>query len=174
VARLFVAVRPPPDVLEVVAALPRPDEPGVRWVPASQWHVTVRFLGEADEDAADAAVRRVPALLADGGGGSPAIEAVLGPAVSRLGRSVVCIPVAGLDALAAAVADATATVGEPVDPRPFTGHLTLARLRNRGSCRLAGTKVSARFPVPEIELVRSTLGSAGARHEVLTVVALAD
>lgn len=168
-ARLFVAVRPPPEVLDVVATLPRPDEAGARWVPPAQWHITLRFFGDADPDEAADVLRRVPGAL---GAAADGIEAVLGPAVSRLGRSVVCIPVAGLDGLAAAVRDATATIGEPVDPRPFAGHLTLARLRGRGSCGLAGTRVSARFAVREVELVASTLGSAGAVHEVRAVVPL--
>jgi 2'-5' RNA ligase len=135
----------------------------VRWVPPEQWHLTLRFLGEADEDVA---ARALEALRA-----TPA-TAVLGPRVSRLGRDVVCLPVAGLDALAAAVADATAAVGEPPDRR-FSGHLTLARLRRRAACGVTGTAFRATFPVDHVALVRSTLDAGGARHEVVRRVALA-
>lgn len=163
-ARLFVAAPPSPGVrAELLEALPRPDEPGVRWVPPDQWHVTLRFLGEADPEAAVGALRRVRA--------EPAV-AELGPRVSRLGRSVVCLPVAGLDAVADAVALATADVGEPLD-RPFSGHLTLARLRHRAACGVTGTALSARFPVDEVALVASTLGPGGATHEVVATVPLA-
>ena len=56
-SRLFVAVVPPDDVLEAVAALPRPVEPGVRWTRPDTWHVTLRFLGDrVDEGAAVAAL----------------------------------------------------------------------------------------------------------------------
>ena len=48
VARLFLAVWPPAPVVERLRSLPRPDEPGVRWVPPTNWHVTVRFFGDAE------------------------------------------------------------------------------------------------------------------------------
>ena len=89
--------------------------------------------------------------------------------MSRLGRNVVCLPVRGLEALAAAVAEATAGVGDPPDPRPFAGHLTLARLRDRAACGLAGARLVARFNVREVELVRSVLGAGGPSYETLLV-----
>jgi 2'-5' RNA ligase len=156
--RLFVAAWPPDEVLDLLETLPRPLDPGVRWTRRDQWHVTLRFLGAADPDAAAAALASVHA---------PFAEAVLGPLTARLGRSVVVVPVAGLAALAGAVAAATAEVGEPPDPRPFAGHLTLARLRQRPACRVAGFRFSACFGVTEIHLVRSRLDRGGARYEVL-------
>jgi 2'-5' RNA ligase len=168
VPRLFVAVRPPAAVLDRLHALERADQPGVRWVPPAQWHVTLRFLGEADLDAAVAAVRGLGAHLDDV---DRPVAVELGPRVSRLGRSVVCLPAHGLDALAAAVAAATAGIGEPPDPRPYAGHLTLARLRGRAACGIAGEPFSARFEVGEVELVRSTLASTGATHEVVATAA---
>ena len=50
VARLFIAVYPPPEVVASLAALPHDGDAGVRWVPPDQYHVTVRFLGSADVD----------------------------------------------------------------------------------------------------------------------------
>jgi 2'-5' RNA ligase len=168
-ARLFVAVRPPASVLTRIADLPRPPETGVRWVPAEQWHVTVRFLGEADLDAVAGALERAAPELRSW----PPVEALVGPRVSRLGRQVICLPVSGLEDLAEVVARATADLGEPPDPRPFRGHVTLARLRHRGSCRLAGHPLSERFAVTELELVSSVLGRDGARHEVVQAYPLA-
>jgi 2'-5' RNA ligase len=156
--RLFVAAWPPEEVLDLLAALPRPEEAGVRWTRRDQWHVTLRFLGRADPDVAGVALAGVR---------SPVAEAVLGPLTARLGRSVVVAPVAGLDALAEAVVASTAAVGEPPDPRPFTGHVTLARLRGRPACGVTGFRCSARFTVREVLLVRSHLHQEGARYEVL-------
>ena len=93
----------------------------------------------------------------------PRAAAALGPRVSRLGRDVVCLPVTGLDELAAAVAAASDGLGEPPG-RPFVGHLTLARLRQRAACGLTGTPVDLVVPVDEVVLVRSTLGPQGAVH----------
>jgi len=163
VSRLFVAVDPPDDVrrtlLEVV---PRPHEPGVRWTRPEQWHVTLRFLGDADEREVEAALHQLGARRA---------TAVLGPRVARLGRTVVCLPVAGLDELASAVETATAEVGE-APGRRFQGHLTLARLGPRSACGVTGARVSATFEVDAVRLYRSTLHPDGARHEVVTEVAL--
>jgi RNA 2',3'-cyclic 3'-phosphodiesterase len=156
--RLFVAAYPPEAVLDLLETLPRPVDPAVRWTTRDQWHVTLRFLGGADPDEAAAALAAVEA---------PGAEAVLGPRTARLGRFVVVVPVAGLDRLAAAVVGATAAIGEPADPRPFTGHLTVGRLRDRPACGVAGARVEARFPVGEIHLVRSVLRPDGARHAII-------
>lgn len=164
VARLFVAVWPPPAVAAALEDLPRPDEPGVRWVPAGSWHVTLRFLGPAPLDRAAAAL--------DGLRASPAVAEV-GPAVSRLGRSVLCLPVGGLDDLAATVAQATADVGQPPDPRPFAGHVTLARLRRRGACGVAGQPFRASFEVGEVALVRSRTTHEGPVYTTVRRVPLA-
>jgi hypothetical protein len=46
--RLFVAVRPPPHVVALLAALERPAVPGVRWSVPEQWLVKLRPLGHVD------------------------------------------------------------------------------------------------------------------------------
>ncbi|HWC10835.1 MAG TPA: RNA 2',3'-cyclic phosphodiesterase [Acidimicrobiales bacterium] len=175
-ARLFVAVAPPDEVLERVAALDRPEVAGLRWTTRPQWHVTLRFLGAVDDvaAAADALVRLRAA---------PA-EALLGPAVGRFGQRVLHVPVRGLDEVAAAVVAATADVGEPPEElslrsghagRPFAGHLTLARVRRGARVdlrRLTGEPVEGRWPVEEVCLLQSHLSPKGARYETLERVAL--
>jgi 2'-5' RNA ligase len=162
-ARLFVAVHLPDDVLDLVSALERPDESGVRYTTREQWHVTLRFFGEADIEEATAAFSGIE---------HRSVEAVLGPAVSRLGRFVVVIPVAGLEDLAATVDAATEDVGEPPDPRPFTGHVTVARLKRRGACRIAGEPIAATWTVGAVDLVQSFTEREGARYEVLATRSL--
>jgi 2'-5' RNA ligase len=60
-------------------------------------------------------------------------------------------------------------VGEPPDPRPFHGHITLARARGREADlgELVGVPVAGRWPVEAIELVASQLGAGASRYEVL-------
>jgi 2'-5' RNA ligase len=157
-ARLFVAVWPPAPVVERLRSLPRPDTPGVRWVPPPHWHVTVRFFGDAEPADAVASIAGTPLPIA---------TAVLGPAVRRLGPSALVVPVSGLDDLAAAVGDATAGVGLPRGSRSFTGHLTLARLRRGATDKLTGALIAAEFHVAEIVLVRSDLSPDGASYEVI-------
>jgi 2'-5' RNA ligase len=162
VPRLFVAVWPPPDVVDRVAALPRPPLAGLRWTDPEQWHVTLRFLGRVDEAApVHEALTRVVAAP---------VEAVVGPAVGRFGHRVLHVSVDGLGDLAAAVVAAAADLGEPPEDRTFSGHLTLARVRRGGRVDLrplAGTPVEGRWPVTEFTLVESRPGGAGARYDVV-------
>ena len=166
-ARLFVAVSPPEEVLDRIAALCRPEVAGVRWTDRGQWHVTLRFLGRVDDLAAAAealaGVRAAPTV------------ASLGPTVGRFGHRVLHVPVAGLDAVAATVVAATAHVGEPPEERGFTGHLTLARVTGRARVDLrplAGQPVVGTWPVEEVDLMESHLSPKGARYETVERVAL--
>ncbi|HEX2192907.1 MAG TPA: RNA 2',3'-cyclic phosphodiesterase [Acidimicrobiales bacterium] len=166
-ARLFVAVAPPDQVLERVAALARPDVAGLRWTSRAQWHVTLRFLGRVDDVAA--AARALAAVRV------PPAEACLGPAVGRFGARVLHVPVGGLDEVAAAVVAATAHVGEPPEDRPFTGHLTLARVARGAKVdlrALAGQPIEGSWPVEEVWLMESLLSPKGARYETIERVAL--
>jgi 2'-5' RNA ligase len=164
-ARLFVAAWPPDHVRDALAALARPVEPGVRYTTAEQWHVTLRFLGTADVGEATDAFGCIEAA---------ACRAAAGPVVSRLGRDAVVVPVRGLDDLAAEVRRATAHVGEPPDPRPFHGHLTVARLRARAACGIAGAALGVDWWVREVALVRSETLPEGARYTTIARRPLRD
>jgi hypothetical protein len=98
--RLFVALWPRADVVSTLAALPRPDVPGVRWSAPDQWMVKVRPFGQV----ADRLVEPLVTALADA-------------------------PVNGLDDLAAAVFEATAEIVPVTHPQPFQADIVLARGR---------------------------------------------
>jgi 2'-5' RNA ligase len=163
--RLFVAVWPADDVLASVARLSRPEVAGLRWTTPDQWHVTLRFLGECDGDAAVDAFSRLTA---------PATEAVMGPSTGRFGRRILHVPVAGLDDVARAAVEATGALGKPPEDRAFHGHLTLARSRRGDSDLrpLAGQPLAGSWPVTEVLLVASQLGPRGARYETVATVPL--
>ena len=166
-ARLFVAVWLPAEAVATVAALDRPPAPALRWTGPGQWHVTLSFLGAVADEAVGEVASGLARLEAE------ATRAVLGPATRRLGRSLLMVPVAGLDAVAAAVA-AVVPAG-PEAGRPFAGHLTLARAKRGGPVpgSLAGTPLSAAWAVTEVALVRSHLSTAGARYETVATAPLA-
>lgn len=161
--RLFVAVWPPDDVLDRLAALDRPALDGLRWTTRDQWHVTLRFLGQVpDAEAVSGAL----GVLS----GSPAVDAGLGPATGRFGRRILHVPVAGLEPVAAEVVRATAHLGRPPDDRPFAGHVTLARIAKDAKADLrplTGVGVTGMWRVEEVCLVESRLSPKGARYEVL-------
>ena len=155
-----MAVWPDRAAAEALAALDRPDLPGLRWSRPDQWHVTLLFLGEADPLPASSSLAR--ARFPPG----PVI-AWAGPALSRLGRTVLQVPVAGLDGLAAAVA------GSLTDPagsggEAFTGHLTLARARRPGDLGpLVGAPFRVEWPVGEVTLLSSRRGPQGSDYKVV-------
>lgn len=154
-ARLFVGIWPS----EAVAAqlghaldrLESSPEPGVRPVPPENWHITLRFIGDADV-AVVTELLRVPRLR-------PTV-ATIGTRVERLGRGQLVLPVTGVDDLAATVRAATEEVGVPVD-RPYFGHLTIARTRRDAPSVLSAVEFDATMPVDEIALIESDLQSSG-------------
>lgn len=156
--RLFVAVWPSDEVGATLAGLPRPGVPGLRWTRHDQWHVTLRFLGESDQEAAAAALADLAA--------QPAV-AELGPVTRLLGQRIVVVPVDGLDELARTVVAATVGLGGSPEDRPFTGHLTLARAKGPVPPGTVGTPITGRFPVGEVCLVRSRTLPEGAAYETL-------
>ena len=156
--RLFIALWPSEDAIEELRALPRKDQQGVRFVPPDNWHVTLHFLGEARPDDAIAAldeVRFEPAT------------ARLGPGVDVMNERALVVPVGGVDALAAAVVEATGTLGEPARKR-FVGHLTVARVKPHVPMpRALGAMVQAEWQVEEVALVQSRLDPDGARYDTI-------
>lgn len=163
-ARIFVAAWPPDNVAEALTALPRPEVGDLRWVPRENLHVTLRFLGDTPPGAV--AARLGAAQL-------PPATVALGPTVSMLGERVVMAPAVGLDALAAAVVEATADLGRPPPHRPFVGHVTLARCRSADTCRRAtGTPIDLAFAVQELVVVQSDTRPDGARYSPVARVAL--
>lgn len=164
--RLFVAVWPPEEVVEAIRRLPRPPLIGARWTREDQWHVTLRFLGDAAEpEEAKQALAKVPAT-------DSSVVADAGPAVACLGRRVLCVPVAGLEGLASAVIRSTAMVGRRPERRPFVGHVTLGR-SPRGGWRtgdvasVEGVPFRARWEVEEMTLVASIPEAGAHRYEVV-------
>src|SRR5260221_1861213 len=133
--RLFVAIAPPPAVLEelegTVAPL-RPAWPALRWTGREAWHVTLAFLGEVGEDTAMALGLRLERAAHRHPGLSLSFRASRAfPAPGR--AQVLWTGIHGdrraLEALARSVAAGARRAGAPPpdEGRRFRPHLTLAR-----------------------------------------------
>ena len=160
-ARLSVAVRPPPEVVALLSALDRPALPGVRWSLPEQWLVKLRPLGQVDE-------RVVPALRDALGAeldGAPAVACRLGPVTRRLGGQWLGAPVHGLDDLAAVVFEATQELVPVTHPQPFQADLVLAR--GRVPRELAGRPVAGSWTARWVSLVADRSGPGTPRFEEL-------
>lgn len=179
--RLFVAVRPPDDVLAAVEQALAPARRamvGPKWVGEDQWHLTLQFLGQVPEEAVPdvsqalesvSKVQPFPARL--GGGGAF-------PKVARA-RIIWLGVVGGTDdmvGLAGAVQGALGPLGVP-EERQYQPHLTLARLKVPGDVSpvvetLGDGPVGSAFVVREVVLYESKVSRAGARYEPVSAVAL--
>lgn len=178
--RLFVGLPVPPSPAFDAVAAELEAEARARIVPSGSWHVTLRFLGEVLDPAP------VMAALDFALKGRPAIPCVvegLGtfpdrgfPPHKKARIAWAGVRAAGIDALAAAVDDATAGFGEPPEDRPFVAHVTLARLPRPADLRSfvsrhEGTLFSQGV-LDRVVLFRSTPGPGGSRHEALHTVRL--
>jgi 2'-5' RNA ligase len=166
--RLFLALVPP---AEVVADLP-PLPGGVRPVTADQVHLTLAFLGEQPS------ATPIAAGLDHVMGGTPLLLRLSG---AGMFGNAVWLGLRGdldrLSALAADVQDAVRATGIELEHRRWRPHLTVGRTRDRrdehdprSRMLLAGLDgySGPSAPWDEVRLVRSHLGSGGARHEVVT------
>ncbi|HEY6317118.1 MAG TPA: RNA 2',3'-cyclic phosphodiesterase [Acidimicrobiia bacterium] len=171
--RAFVAVAPADPVLDVLEARVADlaaREPRLRWMPRPHWHLTLQFLGAVEDAealsaavAAAVAVPRFDVQLAGGGAfPSPRRATVLWVGVPRADALV---------ALAAAVHDATRTLGYPDDGRPYHPHLTLARTpRPRPLTHLVEalgtTPIGPPWTVTDVAVIESDTRPTGAVHTV--------
>jgi 2'-5' RNA ligase len=182
--RLFVAVVPPADALDHLAAFlePRRDVEGPRWSSPDQWHLTLAFMASApgrvlepllDAVAAAAAARDPVACAVTGGGCFPGVARarVLWAGV-RGGED--------LAPLARSVRSACAVVGAAPDGGRFRAHLTLARFARPVDAsrwvRVLETYEGPRWLADEVVVVESHLPREHGhrpRHEVLARLSLA-
>ncbi|MCV3239030.1 RNA 2',3'-cyclic phosphodiesterase [Mesorhizobium sp. ZC-5] len=133
--RLFTALEIPRDAAMSLSLL-RGGLPGARWIDVENYHLTLRFIGDVEGHVADEVanaldrVRRSSfslTLSGVGAFGSKKPHAVWAGAV----------PSPDLNALQAEIERICQRIGIPSDPRKFTPHVTLARLRNSSPADVA-------------------------------------
>jgi 2'-5' RNA ligase len=166
--RLFVALRPPSEVLALLAAIDRPSLPGVRWSAPEQWLVKLRPLGHVDGRVVAPLREALEAEL----DGAPAVACRLGPATRRLGGQWLGAPVHGLDDLAAVVFEATQELVPVTHPQPFEADVVLAR--GRVPPELAGRPVSGSWTARSVSLLADRSSPRATRFEELATFPLED
>jgi 2'-5' RNA ligase len=148
----------------------RTDIPGARWVPTEQIHLTLAFLGEVDEAAVERLSGELARIRAPGFrlcfSGTGCFPDRRRPRVLWVGL----VPHPRLKQLAAGVREAVLACGIPQDERPFSPHITLARLKlspSRGCDAFLDRQPEQQlppFPVQEFILFQSRLTPQGALH----------
>jgi len=176
--RLFVAIEISQDVRAALAVLLgelRAMTPQVKWVRAENMHLTLKFLGETDSS-------KLTAI-------QPALSAIRSSqAVTLHFRGLGFFPNAkrakvfwagmeaspNLPSLAAEIDQAMHKFGFPLEDRPFTAHLTLARLQPPGlppklaaAVQESPSREFGSLMAREFHLIESKLKPAGAEYTTL-------
>lgn len=173
--RLFLALDLDAAFLDGAAALIERLRRGglsrARWVPRDALHLTLRFLGDADE----ALVPALGALVGRIGASRRAIDlrapSLLAFPEARRAR-ILGLRLEDDDAIAGVAADVEGGVvalGFSPEERPLRAHVTLARLREPTDLRraVAGESVSIAGHAASLTLYRSELGRGPPRYAAL-------
>jgi len=171
--RAFIAIEVSAEVRAAVGALAAELEnrvPKVRWIPSGNLHITLRFLGTTDDKTLRALVDELGAMVATcapfrlefrgiGFFPSPRRASVMSALISEPPRE--------LNTLYRSVESTVGRHGFPPERRPFTPHLTFARLRASSPALLAiqaelENRVLGHAPVDEVFVFESVLKPSGA------------
>lgn len=170
--RLFVGLALPDAVRDRLATLQN-GVPGARWVPPETFHVTLRFVGEIDEDVAADLDAELATLSA------PAVPVRLrglGRFGDKRGARALWVgvePVPELLHLHGKVESACVRAGLDAASRRYVPHVTLARFGKPGGPRVDevvaanGDWDGGAFVAGHVVLYRSLLGHDGATYEAL-------
>lgn len=126
--RLFVALEVPRNAALSLSLL-RGGLPGARWIDVENFHITLRFIGDIDGRTADEVVDRLDRIE------RPEFQLALS-GIGSFGSKKPHSVFAGVRqepemyALQGEIERICQRLGLPADPRKFTPHVTLARLRN--------------------------------------------
>jgi 2'-5' RNA ligase len=176
--RLFIAVAVPPDISSAIATLIqelRPVAPQAKWVRTENMHITLKFIGGTDPGN----LHRIQSALASIRSDQPVILEFRGvgffssekrPRVLWIGTE----SSPNLKTLAADIDHALHQLGFPLENRPFTPHLTLARFNIPGlppklaaASKENATRSFGSLTAREFHLIESTLKSTGAEYTTL-------
>ncbi|MDH3240014.1 MAG: RNA 2',3'-cyclic phosphodiesterase [Alphaproteobacteria bacterium] len=167
--RLFVGLELPETVRARLYGLGG-GVPGARWIEPENMHMTLRFIGNVNDDSIadiDGALARIRAPAFD-------LE-IAGLGEFSRGRRPAMIwagvrPVPGLMDLERRIEAAVVKAGFPPDGRRFTPHITLARLKGGAPGRVRSFVAEHSllridpFPVTRFTLFSSHLGRKGASY----------
>jgi RNA 2',3'-cyclic 3'-phosphodiesterase len=173
--RLFIAIEIPENIRTTFASLLkefRAIAPQLKWVRAENLHVTLKFLGETESAKVEALQNVLTAIQSSepvslefrGLGFFPNDKL---PRVFWAGMEAS----ANLKSLATQVDQATHRLGFPLEERPFTPHLTLARFQLPGIPPKLLQAIKEKSGQPfgslrtgEFHLIESKLKSTGAEY----------
>jgi len=181
--RTFIAVELPEDIKRAIISVQdklKASGADVKWVPAQNIHLTLKFLGEIDQDIFE----KISLIMEGTAGGTPPFEADIVsvgafPKISY--PRVIWIGIGlgddKLQPIVKTLEEKIQELGIPKEERAFASHITIGRVRsNSGKEKLVETlnKLEGcfngerpRFKINKITLFRSYLSPKGPTYEIL-------
>ena len=187
--RLFIAVELPPDTLaalsQLIHGLRASALQGMSLVAAKNIHLTLKFLGNGNTDQVPGLMSTLDSLASKAASFTLELGDVGGfPNLKRTRVLIVCMAgdMQPLEKLVNLVEDACELIGFAREKRPFSPHLTVARMRDSASPedrRNAGKVLTSLpwssglpAPIDSFKLIKSNLTPQGPIYETLHTVAL--
>lgn len=168
--RLFTAIDLPPTVRETFASLQAPHTLDAKWTSPDQFHVTLRFIGDADEEQAKCYEDQLSQIEA------PPVECIpygLDAFPSRRDPSVLIVGLErteDMHSVYQSVSTALEAEGLSPEERTYRPHVTLARVGDLSAQTVhdfmdeQDTSSLPSFTADTFHLYESTLTSEGAVH----------
>lgn len=161
--RLFTALEIPASVAESLARL-RGGIPNARWIDVENYHITLRFIGDVDDAFARDAANALSFLA------RPELPVTLDQLAAFGGdkpRAIVARarPDSALLEMQAEQERLLRRLGAPPEPRKFTPHVTLARLRGASPAAVAAY-LGARGYFPPLRFVATRFVLYSSRDSV--------
>ena len=187
--RLFIAIPVPDTIKDRLCALQDDlkrllPKTATRWTVREQIHLTLRFFGNVRTDDLERVQSALQNACKDAASFRVQVSS-LGVFPEKRFPRVVWTGVRDdqnqLGALQRNIETATAQFGEKPDDRPFSAHLTLGRIKDirprdaamlREFVSAQARRLFGEWDVGELELIRSELGSDGAKHSVVATYQL--
>jgi 2'-5' RNA ligase len=181
--RSFIAIDIPAEIKSAIGDIVRKTggSCGIRWVPESNMHLTLKFLGEVKEDLVSAIEQRLRAaaahqrLFSIGIRGAGAFPNLRRPSVLWVGFEAS----ARLKALFDDMETGLAELGIAKEDRPFSPHLTIGRVKELKGIEPVVRELSTykdtffgTIDVREILFMKSVLNPAGAEYSKVAVIKL--
>ena len=185
--RTFIALNIPPEDRQALHDATRPIREAVSdasWVAADNLHLTLKFLGDVEEERATQLAERLASI---GGAHRPLMLDVAGAGVFPNLRAPRIVwmgvaPDAKLELLHHDVERGCEALGFGAEARAFRPHITLGRLKTPPHAegrRALGDAIRActfnrRLPVESVDLMASALGRSGSRYSVVVAASLGE
>ena len=181
--RLFIALLLPDEIKQALGQLIidlKPRGRGVRWVAVKNMHLTLKFIGETEENM----IEPIGQALSSAIEGSPAMEMKVSGCGGFPNLKNPRVLWAGLEGAGPAVAMARDIdrelhrLGYPKEKRPLSPHLTLGRIKQRSdlsdltSYMRSLTFTTEPITLDRVALVKSTLTPSGPIYENLKLIKL--